>query len=138
VCCRTDGGRRTPESACLYRHGRSTMKTDAQPQQDVIAELAWEPSVNATQIGVEVKDGVRTLAWHVGSFISTPRRNQGHGRSGLDHAHGRSPHISVAVNGANVTLTGTVHSYSDRDSARDSAWATPGVCNVADNLTVVY
>lgn len=44
------------------------MKTDAQLQQDVIAELAWEPSINAAQIGVEVKDGVVTLAGHVSSF----------------------------------------------------------------------
>jgi osmotically-inducible protein OsmY len=43
------------------------MKTDAQLQQDVIAELKWEPSVNATRIGVEVEDGIVTLAGHVGS-----------------------------------------------------------------------
>jgi osmotically-inducible protein OsmY len=34
------------------------MKTDTQLQQDVMAELKWEPSVHATRIGVEVKDGV--------------------------------------------------------------------------------
>jgi len=44
------------------------MKTDSQIQQDVSAELDWEPSVNATQIGVEVKDGIVTLAGHVTSF----------------------------------------------------------------------
>ena len=44
------------------------MKTDAQLQQDVLAELKWEPSINAAQISVEVKDGVVTLAGHVGSF----------------------------------------------------------------------
>ena len=44
------------------------MKTDSQLQQDVIAELKWEPAVNATQIGFEVKDGIVTLAGHVGSF----------------------------------------------------------------------
>jgi hypothetical protein len=41
------------------------MKTGAQLQQDVIAELSWEPSVNAAEIGVEVKDGIVTLAGHV-------------------------------------------------------------------------
>ena len=45
------------------------MKTDTQLQQDVLAELAWEPSVNAAQIGVEVKAGVVTLAGHVSSFV---------------------------------------------------------------------
>ncbi len=33
------------------------MKTDAQLQQDVMAELTWEPSVNAAEIAVEVKNG---------------------------------------------------------------------------------
>ncbi|MDP4076364.1 BON domain-containing protein [Acidovorax sp. A1169] len=44
------------------------MKTDSQLQQDVRAELTWEPSVNAAHIGVEVKDGVVTLAGQVESF----------------------------------------------------------------------
>jgi len=44
------------------------MKTDQQLKQDLIAELSWEPSVNASQIGVEVKDGIVTLAGHVSSF----------------------------------------------------------------------
>ena len=41
------------------------MKTDRQLQQDVIEELLWEPSVQATTIGVEVKDGIVTLVGHV-------------------------------------------------------------------------
>lgn len=44
------------------------MKTDTQLQQDVLAELKWEASVNAADIGVEVKDGVVTLAGHVNSY----------------------------------------------------------------------
>lgn len=43
------------------------MKTDSQLQQDVMAELKWEPAVHAAQIGVEVKDGVVTLAGEVSS-----------------------------------------------------------------------
>lgn len=46
--------------------------------------------------------------------------------------------ISVAVQGSDVTLTGSVHSWSERDLARDSAWGTPGVRNVVDNMTVSY
>ena len=45
-----------------------TMKTDQQLQSDVIAELNWEPSINATKIGVEVNEGVVTLAGHVDSY----------------------------------------------------------------------
>lgn len=44
------------------------MKTDAQLKKDIYDELGWEPSVNAEQIGIEVKDGIVTLAGHVGSF----------------------------------------------------------------------
>ena len=44
------------------------MKTDAQLQQDVISELKWDMSVNATDIGVYVKDGIVTLTGHVDSY----------------------------------------------------------------------
>jgi osmotically-inducible protein OsmY len=45
------------------------MKTDAQLQLDVMAELKWEPSVHAAQIGVAVKDGVVTLDGEVSSYV---------------------------------------------------------------------
>jgi osmotically-inducible protein OsmY len=44
------------------------MKTDVELQRDVIAELAWNPVVNAADIGVEAKGGVVTLAGTVGSL----------------------------------------------------------------------
>jgi osmotically-inducible protein OsmY len=44
------------------------MFQDAQLQQDVLAELAWEPSVIAAHIGVAAKSGVVTLTGHVSSF----------------------------------------------------------------------
>jgi len=44
------------------------MKTDTDLQQDVIDELAWEPSIDAAAIGVAVEDGVVTLTGHVPSF----------------------------------------------------------------------
>ena len=37
------------------------MKTDSQLQHDVLSQLEWDPSVDATQIGVAAKDGVITL-----------------------------------------------------------------------------
>jgi osmotically-inducible protein OsmY len=217
------------------------MKTDLQLQQDVITELAWEPSVNAAQIGVEVKDGVVTLAGHVGSYgekweaeraaqrvagvralavemdVTLPGSSA---RNDVDIAraaanvlqwstyfaedtirvvveggwitltgaldweyqreaaersvrglmgvigisnqivlnpvasilpvtadieaalkrriHSDARHIRVDVDGADVTLSGTVHSWSERDAARNSAWATPGVRHVADSLSVLY
>jgi osmotically-inducible protein OsmY len=44
------------------------MKTDSQLQHDVMAELAWEPSVDHADIGVSVNDGVVTLSGYVKSF----------------------------------------------------------------------
>ena len=46
--------------------------------------------------------------------------------------------ISVEVHGADVTLTGKVHSWSERDLARSTAWGTSGVQTVKDNMTVTY
>jgi osmotically-inducible protein OsmY len=42
--------------------------TDAKIQQDVLAELAWDPEVEPTDVGVEVDDGVVTLTGTVESF----------------------------------------------------------------------
>ena len=44
------------------------MKTDAQLKKDVEAELEWDPSINATRVGVAVQDGVVTLTGHLGTF----------------------------------------------------------------------
>ena len=44
--------------------------------------------------------------------------------------------ISVDVAGGNVTLNGSVESWSERLAARNAVWAAPGVRNVIDNLMV--
>jgi len=44
------------------------MKSDAQLKSDVEAELQWEPSVHAEQIGVSAKTGVVELDGQVGSY----------------------------------------------------------------------
>ncbi|MET0208853.1 MAG: BON domain-containing protein [Burkholderiaceae bacterium] len=215
-------------------------KTDTQIQHDVLAELAWEPSVDAAAIGVEVKDGIVTLAGHVGSFNekweaehaaqrvggvkalaieidvklpgSSARTDADIARSAenviewmtylpkdavkvmVEHgwitltgqvdwafqkegaesgvrslmgvtgvsdqivlkakvsmravkadieialqrrAHTEARDISVAIDGTDVTLAGTVHSWSERSLARRTAWSTPGVHRVIDHMTVV-
>jgi osmotically-inducible protein OsmY len=217
------------------------MKTDAQVQQDVMAELEWEPSLNAAQIGVEVKDGIVTLAGHVGSYgekwdaeraaqrvagvkalavemdvtlagsstridadiaraaenvlqwmsylpkdavkvmveggwitlsgdvdweyqrqaaagavrylmgvksVSNdiavkPKVSVSAVKSDIEAALNRCAKIDaqkilVKVQGDDVTLSGTVQSWAEHDSAMDSAWATPGVRNVVDNMAVAY
>jgi len=217
------------------------MKTDAQLRQDVIAQLDWEPAIHATQIGVEVKDGIVTLAGEVGTYsekwyaeraaqrvrgvkalaiemkvklASSARRTDSDiGQSarnvldwttsvdsgavkvqveggwitlsgevdwqyqkqaasdavralmgvtgvsdqiGIKHkpkasivkadidaaikrsAVRDSEEILVEVTGTDVTLTGKVHSWSERDLATDSAWSSPGVRNVIDKMTLSF
>ncbi len=217
------------------------MKTDSQVQQDVMAELKWEPSINATHIGVEVADGIVTLAGHVGSYAEkwdaehaaqrvsgvkalavemdvklpgSSKRNDSDiagsaenmlmwatyvpkdsvkimvengwitlsgevsweyqrkaavdavchlmGVTGVSdqitikatvaastvksdieaalkrRAHADAQKILVNVSGADVTLSGTVHSWAERELATHSAWGTAGVRSVVDNIAVAY
>ena len=44
------------------------MKTDEQLKQDVAAELAWDPAINTTQIGVAVRAGIVTLNGTLDSY----------------------------------------------------------------------
>ena len=217
------------------------MKTDQQLQQDVIAELKWEPSVHAARIGVEVANGVVTLAGHVDSYaekwnaeraaqrvsgvkaLATELKIQLTGPglrddadvaravenvldwnaslpagavkvmvengwvtlagtvdwqyqrqaaadsirfllgvTGVSDQIGLKPtlsaktvkadieaalkrsaladarQISVEVHGAEVTLGGTVHNWAEREAASHSAWGTPGVRTVVDEMRLVY
>lgn len=44
------------------------MKSDSQLKANVEEELDWDPAVRLTSIGVEVKDGIVTLAGHLDSY----------------------------------------------------------------------
>lgn len=44
------------------------MKSNQQLQQDILAELAYEPSIDAASIGVTCDDGVVTLTGDVGTY----------------------------------------------------------------------
>ena len=45
--------------------------------------------------------------------------------------------ISVEVAGSDVNLSGTVHSWAERDLATRSAWGTAGIHNVVDKMNLV-
>ena len=45
------------------------MKTDTELKNDVAAELAWDPSVNPTGIGVAVRNGIVTLSGVVDNYL---------------------------------------------------------------------
>ena len=44
------------------------MKSDLKIQKDVMEQLLWEPFLNASQIGVAVKNGIVTLSGQVDSY----------------------------------------------------------------------
>lgn len=44
------------------------MKTNATLKENVLDEIDWEPSIDATKIGVTVKDGIVTLSGNVNTF----------------------------------------------------------------------
>ena len=43
--------------------------------------------------------------------------------------------INVTIDGSEVTLSGSVHSFSEMEDARSAAWNAKGVMSVKDNLT---
>lgn len=48
--------------------GEADVKSDRKVKQDVEEELDWTPEVEATNIGVEVRDGIVTLSGHPSSY----------------------------------------------------------------------
>ncbi|MGK2900478.1 MAG: BON domain-containing protein [Burkholderiaceae bacterium] len=44
------------------------MKTDADLRRDVEDELAWDPQIESSAVGVAVRDGVVTLSGHLNTF----------------------------------------------------------------------
>jgi osmotically-inducible protein OsmY len=52
------------------------------------------------------------------------------------HAEKETNRISIAVKDGEVELTGSVHSWSEKNDAETAAWATPGVQNVKNKITI--
>ena len=44
------------------------MKSDIEIQKDVMEEIKWEPFLNASEIGVAVKNGIVTLTGMVDNY----------------------------------------------------------------------
>ncbi len=80
----------------------------------VTADIVVKPSVSAATIKTDIQASLR-------------RR-----------AKADAEDILVEVDGSDVTLTGLVHSWAERELANHSAWGTPGVRNVVDRLVVSY
>jgi osmotically-inducible protein OsmY len=45
--------------------------------------------------------------------------------------------LIVETSGSKVTLSGSVHSWTDKQEAGSAAWAAPGVTDVENNIVVL-
>jgi osmotically-inducible protein OsmY len=86
------------------------MKTNHQLQQDVTAELADDPSLDTTHIGVIVDQGVVTLTGHVSSFL-----DKWHAERAAQRVHG----VNALVINLDVQLS-AFHERDDADIARSA------------------
>lgn len=83
------------------------MKTNAVLQQDVIAELSYEPSIDATNIGVVAKDGVITLSGTVPGYPD---------KRGAEHAAERVFGVKAVADETTVDLP-LFHKRNDQEIA---------------------
>jgi len=83
------------------------MKTDAQLQTDVLAELRWQPSIDAANIGVSANDHVITLSGQVAHYME---------RSAAETAAKAVYGVNAVANEIDVQLIGSSH-RSDKDIA---------------------
>ena len=88
------------------------MKSDAQIRRDVEDELTAEPSLDASAIGVAVKDGILTLSGHVPSYSE---------KLAAERSVGRVFGISAIVSELDIKLPGA--SITDEDIARAAVGA---------------
>jgi osmotically-inducible protein OsmY len=83
------------------------MKTDSELEQDVINELNWEPTLEAAEIGIAVKDGVVTLSGYVDSYVK---------KLAAERAAARVFGVRAVVEAIQVRLPGSLK-RSDEDIA---------------------
>jgi osmotically-inducible protein OsmY len=139
-------------------------RTDTEIAQAIVSALKWNTYVPDERISVAVSNGWVTLKGHVdwefqraaasntvrdltgvrgvSNTISVePRASVPDVKAKIEAAFKRSAEIdarriNVAVADRKVTLTGNVHSWFERDEARQAAWAAPGVREVEDHIAV--
>jgi osmotically-inducible protein OsmY len=141
-------------------------RSDSDIARSAQTALQWCSSCPSDTIQLMVEDGWITLTgsveWHYQKQAATDALRYLIGVTGVSDQISISPkvlstvvkadieaalkrrstsdaqEIHVDVHGADVTLSGTVHSWAERELARHSAWGTKGVRQVVDNMAMAH
>jgi osmotically-inducible protein OsmY len=139
-------------------------RSDDEIARRVLDILDWDLTIPDAAVTVKVENGIVTLGGEVGWHYQRARAEELVNRlSGVINivnairiGNRLEPHdlrrkiaaalqrsaalgadqITVAVDGGQVTLGGTVRSWAERTIAEDVAWAAPGVMKVTDRIAV--
>jgi osmotically-inducible protein OsmY len=101
-------------------------------------EVRWDYQRRAAERAVRDLPGVRGVS---NLIRIKPRVEPDHVKERIEETFKRvatldANRISVQVEGSEVTLRGTVHSWIERHEAEKAAWAAPGVTAVHNYITV--
>ena len=123
------------------------MNTDHKLKTDVLAELAWEPSVSADHIGVTAKDGVVTLTGHADTYWQKHAAENAAGRiQGVKAVaeeieirlplHAKHDTVKVKVEKGYVTLTGQVDWHYQHESAATMIRSLTRVTGISNQISI--
>ena len=112
----------------MVAHGWVTLDGEVErnyPRQLIVDAVRLLSGVRGVHDRVELRSSVSAAALHAGILAALRRRSE------LDASE-----VAVQVRGTEVTLSGRVRNWWERELARRSAWSAPGVRQVIDRLAV--
>jgi osmotically-inducible protein OsmY len=141
-----------------------SQRTDADIAEAATDALLWTTSITASAVNILVEDGWITLTGNVdweyerqaasralrylrgvrgvsNQLAVEPKISLDDVRTDIETALQRrgdsmSKDIGVKISGSEVTLSGEVRNWADRDLAMHAAWSAPGVRHVMNNILV--